>query len=253
MVLELNASDERGINVVRDQIKNFASTQNFFQKGVKLVILDEADSMTNPAQMALRRIMEQYTKYTRFCLICNQVSRIIPALQSRCARFRFETLPIEASMQRVDFIIQSENMMIENDAKEALIKLAKGDIRRVVNILQTSHMIIGEEQVISEYNIHQITGTPTKQHLHKIFEILLNDILLESINKIYFIIKENSLALVDIITGIYPIVMELDVDEKIKRYLATQMCEAEYNLCKGCSDEIQLGFFVSAFVKIRTM
>lgn len=71
MVLELNASDERGIKVVREQIKNYASTQNFFQKGVKLIILDEADSMTNPAQMALRRIIEKYTKHTRFCLICN--------------------------------------------------------------------------------------------------------------------------------------------------------------------------------------
>ena len=92
MILELNASDDRGINVVREQIKSFCSTQQLMSKGIKLVILDECDSMTSAAQFALRRIVEKYTRTTRFCLICNYVSKIIPALQSRCTRFRFGPL-----------------------------------------------------------------------------------------------------------------------------------------------------------------
>lgn len=96
MILELNASDDRGIAVVREQIKTFASTKKFYSTGFKLIILDEgtnptnsADNMTKIAQSALRRVMEQYTKNVRFCLICNYVGQIIPALQSRCTRFRF--------------------------------------------------------------------------------------------------------------------------------------------------------------------
>ncbi len=93
--LELNASDERGIDVVRNQIKSFCATQQIMSKGIKLVILDECDAITSSAQFALRRIIEKYTKTTRFCLICNYVSKIIPALQSRCTRFRFSPLSPE--------------------------------------------------------------------------------------------------------------------------------------------------------------
>lgn len=92
MTLVLNASDDRGIGVVREQVKGFAETKKLFSTGVKLIILDEADAMTADAQFALRRVIERYTKNTRFCLICNYVSRIIPALQSRCTRFRFPPL-----------------------------------------------------------------------------------------------------------------------------------------------------------------
>ena len=95
MTLELNASDDRGIAVVRQEVQDFASTRRIFSNGVKLVILDECDAMTKDAQYALRRIIERYTKNTRFCLICNYVSKIIPALQSRCTRFRFQPLAKE--------------------------------------------------------------------------------------------------------------------------------------------------------------
>jgi replication factor C subunit 3/5 len=108
MTLELNASDDRGINVVRDQIKSFCSTQQLMSKGVKLVILDECDSMTSAAQFALRRIVEKYSKTTRFCLICNYVAKIIPALQSRCTRFRFGPLKDDAVMSKLESIVASE-------------------------------------------------------------------------------------------------------------------------------------------------
>jgi replication factor C subunit 3/5 len=111
MILELNASDDRGIDVVRQQVQDFASTQSisFGPKiNVKLVILDEADAMTKEAQFSLRRIIEKYTKNTRFCLICNYVSKIIPALQSRCTRFRFPPLAAAHVTDRLRYIIQQE-------------------------------------------------------------------------------------------------------------------------------------------------
>lgn len=108
MTLELNASDDRGIDVVRNQIKEFAGTKKLFSSGIKLIILDEADAMTADAQAALRRVIEKYTSNTRFCMICNYVNKIIPALQSRCTRFRFAPLQPDQIRGRLQTVISSE-------------------------------------------------------------------------------------------------------------------------------------------------
>lgn len=105
---QLNASDDRGIDVVREQIKQFAETRTLFAKGFKLIVLDEADMMTQAAQAALRRVIEQYTKNVRFCIICNYVNKIAPAIQSRCTRFRFSPLPIVEVEKRVDTVVDAE-------------------------------------------------------------------------------------------------------------------------------------------------
>lgn len=149
MVLELNASDDRGIEVVREQIKTFASTKQIFKMGssvgrtgiaaFKLIILDEADAMTNTAQMALRRIMEKYTANTRFCIIANYSHKLSPALLSRCTRFRFSPLKEQDIRSLVDKVIEEENVKITPDAVESLVKLSKGDMRRALNVLQACH------------------------------------------------------------------------------------------------------------------
>jgi len=136
MVLELNASDDRGIDVVRQQIKDFASTRKIFSTGVKLVILDEADAMTNPAQAALRRVIEKYTTNTRFCLICNYINKIIPALQSRCTRFRFGPLKNDMVMPRLEHVIKQEGIEVTQDGIKALLAISNGDMRKILNILQ---------------------------------------------------------------------------------------------------------------------
>merc|ERR1712166_510401 len=138
MVLTLNASDDRGISVVRNQIKEFASTRMVFSSGHKLIILDEADAMTNDAQMALRRVIEKYTQNTRFCLICNYVSKIIPALQSRCTRFRFSPLSEQQVRGRVEDILEKENATVTEDGLQAVMRLGKGDMRRILNVLQAT-------------------------------------------------------------------------------------------------------------------
>lgn len=149
MVLELNASDDRGIDVVREQIKTFASTKQIFNMGggrsgnslaaYKLIILDEADAMTNTAQMALRRIMEKYTANTRFCIIANYSHKLSPALLSRCTRFRFSPLKEADIRVLVDKVIEEENVKILSEATDSLVKLSKGDMRRALNVLQACH------------------------------------------------------------------------------------------------------------------
>lgn len=150
MVLELNASDDRGIDVVREQIKTFASTKQIFtmaptsnssssMASYKLIILDEADAMTSTAQMALRRIMEKYTANTRFCIIANYTHKLSPALLSRCTRFRFSPLKERDIRVLVDKVILEENVQTGPEATEALVRLSKGDMRRALNVLQACH------------------------------------------------------------------------------------------------------------------
>lgn len=150
MVLELNASDDRGIDVVREQIKTFASTKQIFTMNpasnssssiasYKLIILDEADAMTSTAQMALRRIMEKYTANTRFCVIANYTHKLSPALLSRCTRFRFSPLKEPDIRVLVDKVIVEENVQITPAATDALVRLSKGDMRRALNVLQACH------------------------------------------------------------------------------------------------------------------
>lgn len=108
----MNASDERGIDVVREQVKQFAETRTLFAKGFKLIILDEADMMTQQAQAALRRVIEQYTKNVRFCIICNYVNKITPAIQSRCTRFRFSPLPTIEVEKRINTVVEAEQYVL---------------------------------------------------------------------------------------------------------------------------------------------
>ncbi len=157
MTLELNASDDRGINVVRDQIKAFCSTQQLMSKGVKLVILDECDRMTSSAQFALRRIVEKYSKTTRFCLICNYVAKVIPALQSRCTRFRFGPLTDDSVAKKLNEVCISEGLELGPEASEAIIRLSRGDMRKVMNILESCSLTYKQ---IPVEKIYEVTGRP---------------------------------------------------------------------------------------------
>jgi replication factor C subunit 3/5 len=142
MILELNGSDDRGINVVREQIKEFCSTNNnlykmFNKKNMyKLVILDEVDSMTLDGQFALRRIIENYTENTRFCLICNYITKITPALRSRCLAFRYEPLSNDFIMDKLYDIMDKEKVDLEDDIIDKIILKSNGDLRKSINILQ---------------------------------------------------------------------------------------------------------------------
>ncbi|KAL2003034.1 hypothetical protein VTN02DRAFT_5190 [Thermoascus thermophilus] len=155
-ILELNASDERGINIVREKIKDFARAQLSQPSGIdaayreqypcppfKIIILDEADSMTQDAQSALRRTMEQYSRITRFCLVCNYVTRIIEPLASRCSKFRFKALDGVAAGDRLEEIAKAENLRLEDGVVDKLIKCSEGDLRRAITYLQSAARLVG--------------------------------------------------------------------------------------------------------------
>ncbi|CAH2007592.1 unnamed protein product [Acanthoscelides obtectus] len=171
MVLELNASDDRGIGIVRGQILTFASTRTIFKSGFKIIILDEADAMTMDAQNALRRIIEKYTENIRFCIICNYMSKIIPALQSRCTRFRFGPLSPEQIMPRLEYVVEKEGVKITEDGKKALLTLANGDMRKVLNVLQSTWLAY---KYVNEDNVYTCVGHPLRKDIENIFKWLLN-------------------------------------------------------------------------------
>jgi len=153
-VLELNASDERGISIVRQKVKDFARMQLSHPPSTayrerypcppyKIIILDEADSMTQDAQSALRRTMETYSKITRFCLVCNYVTRIIDPLASRCSKFRFKSLDQGNAKRRLEEIADNEGVKLDDGAIGALIKCSDGDLRKAITFLQSAARLVG--------------------------------------------------------------------------------------------------------------
>ncbi|KAF5270609.1 hypothetical protein FQA39_LY01347 [Lamprigera yunnana] len=185
MVLELNASDDRGIGIVRGQILTFASTRTIFRSGFKLIILDEADAMTMDAQNALRRIIEKYTENIRFCIICNYLSKIIPALQSRCTRFRFAPLSPAQILPRLNYVIEEEKLVATDDGKQALLTLANGDMRKVLNVLQSTWLAFKN---VTEDNVYTCVGHPLKSEIENIIKWLLNENFKDTYNSILFLI-----------------------------------------------------------------
>ncbi|RDB23513.1 Replication factor C subunit 3 [Hypsizygus marmoreus] len=243
-ILELNASDERGIDVVREQIKQFAETRTLFSKGYKLIILDEADMMTQQAQAALRRVIEQYTKNVRFCIICNYVNKIAPAIQSRCTRFRFSPLPIVEVEKRVNTVVEAEKVNLTEDGKKALLKLSKGDMRRALNVLQACHAAY---DITGETEIYNCTGNPHPSDIETIVNSMLSDEFTISYHMISTMKTERGLALQDLLTGAYEYVETIDLKPHARVYLLDHLATTEHRLSTGASEKIQLTALLGAF------
>lgn len=240
MVLELNASDDRGINVVRDQIKNFASTRRIFSSGVKLIVLDEADAMTTAAQMALRRVVEKFAANTRFCIICNYVNKIIPALQSRCTKFRFGPLPAEDVGSRVEQIAAMETVNLKPDGLKALMDVGKGDMRRILNVLQSSHMACtaAGKDGVDENDIYSNTGAPHPSDINAIWHWLKDNDLQTAYSKLQSLKTSKGLALNDILVELLTHIRKFEMAPKAKMYLYEQMADIEHRLAVGGSEKL---------------
>jgi len=246
MTLELNASDERGINVVRDRIKTFASTKQMFSKGLKLIVLDEADSMTNDAQFAMRRIMEQYTKNTRFILVCNYVNKIIPAIQSRCTRFRFSPLDSISIKTRLQEISKIESVNLINDTVlDTIIDLSGGDMRKCLNILQSCHLAY-KEQLTPEM-VFQCTGSPSPKIINRVWDLLLTKPFNDSLIETTKLLTSNGIALSDVIHIIHKKVLKAEMSRNARNFLLSELGDLEHRLAHAASDRIQLASFVGIF------
>ena len=249
MVLELNASDDRGIDVVRNQIKDFASTRQIFSSGFKLIILDEADAMTNAAQNALRRIIEKYTKNTRFCILANYAHKLTPALLSRCTRFRFQPLPNDAIELRIANVLVHEHLKLSDDARKALLKLSKGDMRRVLNVLQASKATLDdpETEEITDETIYECCGAPRPADITAILKSILEDDWSTAYYTLNKIRQANGLALIDLIEGMIELLEGYELNNELTRIdLLTKLGDIEYSISKGGNDRIQSSAVIGA-------
>jgi replication factor C subunit 3/5 len=252
MVLQINVSEERGIEVVRNKIQQFVQSKSFLfaenKKLFKLVILDEADAMTPDAQAILRRIIEKYTINARFCLICNYIKKINLALQSRCTIFRFSPIPDNIMKLKIKQICKKESMNIDNDALEIIIDKSSGDFRKIINTLQTCSMI---SKNINEDTIDKSLGFPKKNEIERIYKTLMEDELLKSYRIINKIKNIQGYSLIDIIRSVFNRLL-IDMDENIithKKYanILNKIGIIEYNLLNSTNDNIQLTSFISLF------
>lgn len=250
MVLELNASDDRGIGIVRGQILSFASTRTIFSAGHKLIILDEADAMTNDAQNALRRIIEKFTENVRFCIICNYLGKIIPALQSRCTRFRFGPLESSQVMSRLNYVIEQEKVDCTEDGKKALLTLSGGDMRKVLNILQSTSMAYGK---VTEDNVYTCVGHPLKNDIANIVKWLLNDEFADCYRRLKDIKMAKGLALQDILTEVHHFVHRIELPASALNTLLIKMADIEYRLATGTSENVQISALMAAFFEAREL
>jgi len=250
MVMKLDASDDRGINSVREDIKGFAEKNNMFQKGVKLIILDEVDSMTFDAQFALRRIIEKYSSTIRFCLICNYENKIIPAIKSRCANFRFNNIDIIHISNKLNQISKLENITYEPGVIEIISELSKGDLRKGINILQSLYM---QSNNITINSCYELVGIPLKDEIKTILKLLLDNNIHfdECYNVINNIIKKNNYSLNIILNEITTEILN-NIDKINKSYnIISDLSDLENMISKSTFEDIYISAFISIFKKIE--
>lgn len=248
MALELNASDSRGIDVVRNEIKEFAGTRQLFHKGIKLIILDEADAMTSDAQFALRRVIEKHTKNARFCLICNYVSKIIPALQSRCTRFRFAPLKQEQIRSRLVEVADAEKVNYTPDGLQSILNLSGGDMRRVLNLLQSTSMA---NEVVNEKTVYSTSGAPLPKDIETINDWLMNLSFREAYGKVVDVCSMKGYALTDILTDLTFYLIGSELPPSVLAELLTGMSNVEHRLAFGTNEKLQAASLVGVFTKAR--
>ncbi|WP_439028188.1 replication factor C small subunit [Haloarchaeobius sp. DT45] len=234
--LELNASDQRGIDVVRDRIKNFART-SFGGYDYRIIFLDEADALTSDAQSALRRTMEQFSNNTRFILSCNYSSQIIDPIQSRCAVFRFTQLADDAVATQVRYIAGEEGIPLTDEGVDALVYAADGDMRKAINALQAAS-VMGDE--VSEETVYAITATARPEEVEAMVTDAIAGDFIAARAKLDELLTERGLAGGDIIDQLHRSAWEFDLSEEAAVRLMDRVGEADFRITQGASERVQL-------------
>jgi replication factor C small subunit len=242
---ELNASDERGIDVVRNQIKQFARTTPLGDATFKILFLDEADALTIDAQSALRRTMESYAQTCRFILSCNYSSKIIDPIQSRCAIYRFKPLGPEAVKEEIRRIACNEGLAITPEAVEAIVYIAQGDMRKAINAVQGAAII---KSTIDEKMIYSITSTARPDEI--------SDLLLRSLkgdfdgaeSLLAHLLHERGIAPNELINQCYRALVRMDIERGLKVTLIDHLGETDFRLSEGANSDIQMEALIARFV-----
>ncbi|AIZ56541.1 replication factor C small subunit [Candidatus Methanoplasma termitum] len=235
--VELNASDERGIDVVRGKIKEVARTAPLGKAEFKIIFLDEADNLTSDAQAALRRTMEKFSKVCRFVFSCNYSSKIIDPIQSRCAVFRFSPLQKEDIENYLKKIVEKEKVKIDSDALEGLVHVARGDMRRAVNSLQVAASL--GKQITMDV-IYQTTGMAKPEEIKKMMETALAGNFIGARDMLDNIMISYGLSGQDVIKQIHTSFYDLSITDSEKVRLIDKTGEIEFRIVEGSNERIQL-------------
>ncbi|WP_254273002.1 replication factor C small subunit [Haloarcula marina] len=234
--LELNASDERGIDVVRDRIKNFART-SFGGVEYRIIFLDEADALTSDAQSALRRTMEQFSNNVRFILSCNYSSQIIDPIQSRCAVFRFSPLSDDAVEQEIRHIAAEEDIELTDDGMAALVYAADGDMRKAINGLQAASV---SGDVVDEQAVYAITSTARPEEIREMVQSALDGDFTAARATLDRLLTEEGIAGGDVIDQLHRSVWEFDIDDEAAVRILERVGETDYRITQGANETVQL-------------
>jgi len=235
--LELNASDERGIDVVRVKVKDFARTRSIGDVPFKLIYLDECDALTKEAQQALRRTMENFTQTCRFILSANYSSKILDPIQSRCAIFRFRPLSREDITALVKNIISQEGLKIDPDALDALFEVSGGDCRRLENILQACAAM--DDHITSKI-VFSVASVAEPKEIVNVLSLALQGKFIPAREKLLQVMLEYSLSGVDLIKQLQKSVWDLEIDDRAKVQLIDKCGEVEFRMVEGADEYVQL-------------
>ncbi len=282
MILVLNASEERGIETVRNRIKQFVITKGIPTSKTtppfKLIILDEIDAMTEDAQAILRKVIEKYVSNVRFCFICNYLKKINPAIQSRCVIFRFNPIPFESMYNFVVKVCEKENIKITDNGLKLVIKRSNGDMRKLLNIIQSIYMYLNADTnkikktdvvfesdnvdsddldtIINEASVSKILSCPTHKHINSILEYIQTNNLKKSYKFVNKIINEYGISLIELINYVYEYcldcittnnktIIKYPINKVVK--IIKNICLINENLTYCNNDNIQLVSFLSVF------
>ncbi len=245
-MMELNASDQRGIDVVRDTVKTFARMKSIGEIPFKIMILDEADNMTSDAQQALRRTMERYTETCRFVLCANYSGKIIEPIQSRCAPFRFTYLPRKEHDSYLCEIASKEKIKLEPDGLDAIFEVCSGDLRRAINTLQAAASV---GKPIDSKVVYSIAGRASPADVQKMIKTAMDGDFGEARKQLREMIQKYGIAGSDIIRQIHYELFRVDIPDNWKIKLADAVGEADYRLVEGADEEVQLSALLARLVE----
>jgi replication factor C small subunit len=240
--LELNASDERGIDVIRSKVKDFARTRAIANVPFKIIYLDECDALTREAQQALRRTMENYTNTCRFILAANYSSKIIDPIQSRCAVFRFRPLDKKDILAIIDHIAKDEKLKIDDKAKEALAEISEGDCRRLEIQLQSCAAI---DKNITEEVVYSMASVARPIEIKEVLNLALNNKFIEARTRLLDVMLSYGLSGIDVIKQIEKEIINLDLENRKKMMLIEKCGEIEFRMTEGSDEFLQLEALLS--------
>ncbi len=235
--LELNASDERGIDIIRGKIKDFAATLPYGGIPFKIIFLDEADALTRDAQQALRRTMEKYAGTCRFILSCNYSSKIIEPIQSRCALFRFKPLTEKEITKRLEHISKEEGLHVTKDGYEAIVYVCEGDMRKAINVLQVAAIT---NKKIDEDAVYKVSSRARPEEARRMIELAIKGKFMDARKQLDKLLYEYGLSAEDVLMQVHRELLDMKMDDKEKLGVIDKIGETNFRVTEGANERLQL-------------